>query len=346
MVIRWAALGTGALLLAGCGGSDDGGATAAGSTTTTATTTTAARPASPLSLTLDFTPNAVHSGLYVAQRRGLFDRAGVAVRIRIPGSGADGAKLLAAGRTDLALMDIHDVALAQEEGADLVAVGAVVQRPLAAVLADGAIRRPRDLEGRKVGVTGLPSDDAALDQIVRGDGGDPKRVRRATIGFEAVASVVSGKVDASVGFWNAEGVALQARRPRTRIFRLDEFGAPRYPELLVMAARRTVETRGDDVARFATALGEGYRVVASSTSADDAGIVRDLRAGSGDRTIDPETTTQQLDAVRPAFADAAGGAGTIDRAAMRTWSRWEAQVGITKRPPDVARLIWSRAPGR
>ncbi|MGX6447804.1 ABC transporter substrate-binding protein [Patulibacter sp. S7RM1-6] len=340
MVIRCAALGTGVAVLAGCGG-DDGGATAA----STAATTTAARPSAPLSLTLDFTPNAVHSGLYVAQRRGLFDRAGVRVRIRVPGSGADGAKLLAAGRTDLAIMDIHDVALARQEGADLVAVGAVVQRPLASVLADGSVRRPRDLEGEKVGVTGLPSDDAALDQIVRGDDGDPRKVRRATIGYEAVASVVSGKVAASVGFWNAEGVALTSRRPSTRVFRLDEFGAPRYPELLVVATRRTVEARGDEVARFATAMGEGYRTVVRAGRAGDAAVVRDLRAGSGDRTIDPETTTQQLDAVRPAFADAAGGAGTIDRAAMRTWSRWEAQVGITKRPPDVGALIWSRAPG-
>ncbi|CAB4892021.1 unannotated protein [freshwater metagenome] len=338
MVVRLTALAVGALVLAGCGGSDGGDDAGATPATSTQATTS-------LNLTLDFAPNAVHTGLYVAQERGLFSKAGLAVRIRVPGSGADGAKLLSAGRTDLAIMDIHDVALARQEGADLVAVGAIVQRPLAAVLASPDVTRPRELEGRTVGVTGLPSDDAALDQIVRGDGGDPERVKRATIGFEAVASVVSGKVAAAIGFWNAEGVALTARRPRTKVFRLDAFGAPRYPELLVVATSRTLRERGDAVARFADVVAQGYRAVASTPAGDDDEAVDALRSGSGDRSIDPATTEQQLAAVKPAFRDEQGRTGTLDRATMRTWSAWEAQVGITRTPPDVGELVWSRAPG-
>jgi NitT/TauT family transport system substrate-binding protein/putative hydroxymethylpyrimidine transport system substrate-binding protein len=338
VVIRLAALAVGAGLLAGCGGSDGGDGAIASSTSVASGPTR-------LSLTLDFAPNAVHTGLYVAQERGLYTDADLAVRIRIPGSGADGAKLLAAGRTDLAIMDIHDVALARQEGADLVAVGAVVQRPLAAVLASPAVRRPRDLEGRRVGVTGLPSDDAALDQIVRGDGGDPSAVKRATIGFEAVPSVVSGKVAAAIGFWNAEGVALTSRRPGTKVFRLDAYGAPRYPELLIVATSKTLRERGDEVRRFVDATARGYAAVASTPKGDDAEAVRALRTGSGDRSIDPSTTEEQLTAVKPAFRDARGRAGTIDRATMRTWSAGEAKVGITQRPPDVGALVWARAPG-
>lgn len=338
VVLRLAALAVSAGLLAGCGGSDGGSDDDARAVTTT-------EGPVQLGLTLDFAPNAVHTGLYVAQERGLFRDARLDVRIRVPGSGADGAKLLSAGRTDLAIMDIHDVALARQEGADLVAVGAIVQRPLAAVLSSPAVGRPRELEGRTVGVTGLPSDDAALDQIVRGDGGDPARVRRATIGFEAVSSVVSGKVSAAIGFWNAEGVALTARRPRTKVFRLDAYGAPRYPELLIVASSRTLREQGDAVARFTAAVGEGYDAVASAPRGEDGEAVRALRAGSGDRSIDPETTEQQLTAVKPAFRDDRGRTVALDRRTMRTWAAWEAKVGITRAAPDVDRLIWSRAPG-
>jgi putative hydroxymethylpyrimidine transport system substrate-binding protein len=334
VVPRLVVLGCSAAVLAGCGGSDGG----------EAPTTTTARPTT-LSLTLDFAPNAVHTGLYLAQDGGVFRADGLDLKIRVPGSGADGAKLLASGRTDVAIMDIHDVALGRERGADLVAVGAIVQRPLAAALAASDVRRPRDLEGRTVGVTGLPSDDAALDQIVRGDGGDPTKVKRVTIGFEAVPSVVSGKVDAAIGFWNAEGVALQARRPGTRVFRLDEFGAPRYPELLLVATSRTLAAKGDAVARLAKGVGEGYRIAATAPTDPRGTAIRALREGSGDRSIDPRTTEQQLAAVQPAFRDSAGRAGTIDRATMRRWAAWEAKVGITKTPPDVTKLVWSRAPG-
>lgn len=338
-MIRLAALAVGVVVPAGCGGADGGSAPAGGGSPTRAT------GAAPLSLTLDFAPNAVHAGLYVAQQRGLYRDADLAVRIRVPGSGADGAKLLSAGRTDLAIMDIHDVALAREEGADLVAVGAVVQRPLAAVLASPGVRRPRDLQGRRVGVTGLPSDDAALDQIVRGDGGDPADVRRATIGFEAVPSVVSGKVSAAIGFWNAEGVALTSRRPGTQVFRLDAFGAPRYPELLIVATSRTLREDGEAVARFVRATTEGYAAVAAAPKGDDDEAVRALRVGSGDRSIDPATTEEQLAAVKPALRGTNGRPVELHRAELRTWSTWEARVGITKRPPDVARMVWSRAPG-
>jgi NitT/TauT family transport system substrate-binding protein/putative hydroxymethylpyrimidine transport system substrate-binding protein len=337
VVRRLVVLGAGAAVLAGCGGSDGG------DPETTAAAKTASTRA--FSLTLDFAPNAAHTGLYLAQEEGLFAKRDVGVKIRVPGSGADGAKLLATGRTDLAVMDIHDVALAREKGADIVAVGAIVQRPLAAVLAAKDVARPRDLEGRTVGVTGLPSDDAALDQIVRGDGGDPEKVKRVTIGFEAVPSVVSGKVDAAIGFWNAEGVALQARRPGTKVFRLDAYGAPSYPELLLVATSKTLSRSGDAVLRVAEAVGQGYGVAATAPATDDGGAIAALRSGSGDRTIDPKTTAEQLRAVQPAFRDEQGRTGTLDRATMRRWATWEAQVGITKTRPDVTKLVWSRAPG-
>src|SRR5919108_330229 len=118
-------------------------------------------------------------------------------------------------------------------GADVVGVMALVQRPLASVLAQPAIRRPRDLEGRRAGVTGLPSDVAVLRSVVEGDGGDPDRVKTTTIGFQAVRAMVARRVDAATAFWNVEGVALRERRSDTHEFRVDEFGAPPYPELVL-----------------------------------------------------------------------------------------------------------------
>ena len=126
-------------------------------------------------LVLDFTPNAVHSGLYAAVERGWFADEGLDLTIQPPGDSTDAPKLLAAGRTDFAIMDINDLGTAAERGFDLVPVGALVQVPLASVIAadKDVISRPRDLEGGEVGVTGLPSDDAVLDAVVEADGGDP-----------------------------------------------------------------------------------------------------------------------------------------------------------------------------
>ena len=50
-----------------------------------------------------------------------------------------------------------------------------------------------------------------LRAVVEHDGGSFERVRRVTIGFSAVPSLIAGRVDAVVSFWNAEGVALRER---------------------------------------------------------------------------------------------------------------------------------------
>ena len=116
-------------------------------------------------LVLDFTPNAVHSGIYTALAKGLYRDAGVDLTVEQPGESTDAPKLLAAGRADLAILDVHDLGIAREHGLELVGVAPVVQRPLAAVLAraEGPVRRPRDLVGHTVGVTGLPSDEAVVE---------------------------------------------------------------------------------------------------------------------------------------------------------------------------------------
>jgi NitT/TauT family transport system substrate-binding protein/putative hydroxymethylpyrimidine transport system substrate-binding protein len=220
-----------------------------------------AEPGAPrgATLILDFQPNAVHSGIYAAQANGYFKDAGVDLTIQEPSSSADSAKLLEAGRADFAVMDISDFGIARQRGLDLVPIAAIVQRPLAAVIARdrNAIRTPADLAGKTIGVTGVPSDDAVLDTVLRSGGVDPSSVHRVTIGFNAVADLAAGKVDAATAFWNAEGVELQQRGIPIREFRVDQFGAPRYPELLLVAKAGNEQLGG----RLTAALNRGYQNV-------------------------------------------------------------------------------------
>ena len=152
-------------------------------------------------LVLDFAPNAVHAGLYAAAEHGWFSDEGVELEIREPGESTDAPKLLQAGRAEFAVLDINDWGIAEERGLDLVPIAALVQVPLAAVIAGdrGKVRRPADLQGLTVGVTGLPSDDAVLDRIVASDGGDPAAVERRTIGFDAVAALAAEDPNAALG---------------------------------------------------------------------------------------------------------------------------------------------------
>ncbi|HYI99251.1 MAG TPA: ABC transporter substrate-binding protein [Thermoleophilaceae bacterium] len=284
--------------------------------------------ARPVTLALDFQPNAVHAGIYTAVERDLDRRHDLDLRVRVPSSSTDSLKLLAAGRADASVVDIHDLGLASERGADVVGIGALVQRPLAAVIAAPAIRRPRDLEGRRVGVTGLPSDDAVLRATVEADGGDFDAVRRTTIGFSAVPSLAAGRVDAVVTFWNAEGVALRRRGVQAREFRVDRYGAPRYPELVVTTTGERLAEDPDLLRDLLATLADGTR----AALADRPAAVRAVTSASDS---DPALVAAQLTAVAPALRPPL----VLRPAALDAWARFDARFGILERPPDVRELF-------
>lgn len=295
--------------LAGCGG--DG-----------------AEPGAPkgATLVLDFVPNAVHSGIYAALSRGFYEDEGVALRVQAPGESTDAPKLLGAGKVEFAILDIHDLGIARERGIDLVGVMPLAQRPLAAVLAraDGPVRRPRQMEGHRVGVTGLPSDEAVVDSEVEADGGDPAAVERVTIGFSAVPSLAAGKVDAATGFWNAEGVALRRQGVPIRIFKVDEFGAPPYPELVLATSRRTLEDDPELVDGVVAATERGYAFTERSPNAALDALL------AANPELEAAEQRAQLAALLPVLRPA-----PFDPKVLDAWAAWDLEHGLLEEPLDV-----------
>jgi NitT/TauT family transport system substrate-binding protein/putative hydroxymethylpyrimidine transport system substrate-binding protein len=263
-----------------------------------------AEPGAPkgVTLVLDFVPNAVHSGIY------------------------DAPKLLEAGRADFAILDIHDLGIARERGLDVVGTMPIVQRPLAAVIALGssAVRRPRDLDGHTVGVTGLPSDDAVVDSEVSADGGDPARVDRVTIGFNAVSSLAAGKIDAATGFWNAEGVALERQGIPIRVFKVNRYGAPPYPELVLIASGDTIERDPMLVDSMVAATTHGYEFA----SDHPGNALDDLLAEVP--SLDRSDQAAQLQALLPDLHPA-----PFNRAVLHEWAAWDLEHGLLSRPLDI-----------
>jgi len=291
------------------------------------------RPEQAATLLLDFTPNAVHAGIYATLARDFDGAEGVDLTVREPSSSTDAVKLLSSGRVRFAILDIHDLALARERGSDLVGVLAIVQRPLAAVIAAPGVRSPRDLEGRRVGVTGLPSDDAVLDAVVAGAGGQPRQVKRVTIGFNAVGALLSRRVAGATAFWNVEGEALKAKRPGTRVFRVDDFGAPPYPELVLATERTTLRDDPAVVRATVAALRRGYQ---EALTDPEFGVGALVDATKG---LNRAQTQKAFEVVAPALTSGPRGFGVLDRARLTAWGRWEAKVGITKRPVDPAKTF-------
>lgn len=284
-------------------------------------------------LVLDFTPNAVHAPLYLASASGALDGRELELEIREPSSSSDAPKLLEAGRADLAIMDINDFGIARARGLRLRALAALVQVPLAAVIARDreAVRTPSDLEGRTVGVTGLPSDDAVLDAVVAADGGDARDVDRVNIGFDSVAALTSGRVDAATAFWNAEGVALRDAGIPTRELRVEDSLRRPFPELVIVAAERTARNNRDLIAPVVDGVQRGVRLLV----ADPGAGIDALTAAVPE--LDRDAQERQLDALLGAEAFGRRPTIAISRAARNSWLRFAIDGGVI--PADARERV-------
>jgi NitT/TauT family transport system substrate-binding protein/putative hydroxymethylpyrimidine transport system substrate-binding protein len=164
--------------------------------------------------------------------------------------------------------------------------------------------------------------------VVRGDGGDPRKVRRITIGFTAVPSLLTRKVAGATAFWNAEGVTLRRRGFRSREFRVDDYGAPRYPELVLVARRETVTQDPELIRDSLAALRDGTR----AALADRAGAARLVADAAQAREA---LIRAQVDAVAPALEPPI----RLDEEALRGWAEFDERFGILKSRPDVERAF-------
>jgi putative hydroxymethylpyrimidine transport system substrate-binding protein len=302
--------------IVGCGGSD-------------------AEPGAPkgATLVLDFTPNAVHSGIYAAQAKGFYEDAGVDLKVQAPGESTDAPKLLGAGKVEFAILDIHDLGIAREKGIPLVGVMPIVQRPLAAVIArgDGPVRSPRDLEGQRVGVSGLPSDEAVVDSEVEADGGDPAKVDEVTIGFTAVPSLAAGKVAAATGFWNAEAVALRRQGVPIRVFKVDRFGAPPYPELVLTTSERLLKSDPELVDAVVSTTRRGYEFTEDQPQA----ALDDLLAAN--KSLERADQEAQLKVLLPDLHPR-----PFNPSVLKAWAAWDLQHGLLEKPLNVEEAFAKR----
>jgi putative hydroxymethylpyrimidine transport system substrate-binding protein len=212
------------------------------------------------SLTLDFYPNPDHAGIYMAQKLGYFEEAGLDVKIDAPSDPAAPVKQVAAGRTDLAISYEPEVALAHEQGLPVIAVGALVNRPLTSLiwLKQSGIKGVGSLKGKTIATAGIPYQDAFLKTILARVKLTPADVKSVNVGFGLLPALVGGSAQAMLGgYSNVEGVDLRERGKAPVVTPVDKLGVPTYDELVFVANRDELEEDAEKIRLFLAALERG-----------------------------------------------------------------------------------------
>ena len=251
-----------------------------------------------LELMLDYFPNADHAGIYAAQAAGHFKQAGLDVTIRQPPDPAAPIKQVAAGRVDLAISYEPEVLRARDQGLNVVSVGALVQKPLTAIISlpEGKVRKPADLKGKTVGTAGIDYQSAYLQTILAEAGVPESSVKERNVGFAFSPALITGKIDAALGaFWNYEGTELRLRGKRPRIIRMEEAGVPTYNELVLVANQDALERDAAKIRAFIGAVSRGTR----DLEADPNDAIDGLLEANPD--LDPELQRAVVKVTLPLF---------------------------------------------
>jgi putative hydroxymethylpyrimidine transport system substrate-binding protein len=310
-----------AALIAGCGEKQD-------------VLSASGAPQQSLTLMLDWFPNADHVGIYKAQADGNFAQAGLDVHVQTPTDPATPLQLLQAGKVDVAVSYEPELMLARDKGAPLVAIGAIVQRPLTAIVSLGSkhITSPAQLRGKRVGDAGIPYQHAYLRTILQHAGVPSGSVKEINVGDNLVPAMLSGRVDATLGaYWNYEAIQLRQQGKHVNVIHMENAGVPPYDELVLVTTENELAKRTNVLRRFVQAVGRGYEAVRSNPQAGVSALVK----------ANPALQTKlQLASVRATLPDYFPGGGRpwgwLDSRQWNSYGQWMLSHHLISNPAAVA----------
>lgn len=130
-------------------------------------------------LSLDWTPNTNHTGIYVALAKGYFEEAGLDVTVVQPSENGATA-MCAAGQAQFAIdaQDTLAAAFATDEPLEVTAVAALLQHNTSGIISrkGEGMDTPKGLENHTYSTWDSPIEQAMLKEVVEKDGGDFSKV--------------------------------------------------------------------------------------------------------------------------------------------------------------------------
>ena len=289
-----------------------------------------------VSIMLDWYPNAVHSFLYVAEEKGYFEDEGIELDIQFPANPTDPINLAAAGKVTMGITYQPDVIIAKtEQDIDLKSVGVLVQSPLNHVgfLKDSGIQSPKDFEGKTIGFTGIPLNEAMIQTMMETDGADFNTVSMVDVGFELSSSIVSEKTDAAVGMYiNHEFPMLEYEGYTPEHLDPTDFGVPSFYELLVVTSDDTWSKEQENIEAFWRAAKKAFDDMDKDPDAALATLLKNQ--DKANFPLIEEVEKESLSILLPKMK-ANGTFGHQDEEVWQVTADWMTKTGLLTKEPNL-----------
>ena len=232
-------------------------------------------------------------------------------------------------------------------GVDIVSVAAILQRTASAigVLADSAIQRPRDLDGKTYGSFNYPNEVPTLKSVIKADGGKGE-FKVAGLDSAAYEALYSKRVDFTIPFTAWEGVEADLRGIKLRYFQFADYGFPDFYQVVLACDRQWLEKDPDAAKRFVAATVAGFTFSAQQPD-EAAGLLVSENPGVFDANKELPKKSQEFLVEGGYLLDPQGRFGTQTLERWRGYSDFLYQQGLLAdgdgkpltKPLDYARLF-------
>ncbi len=226
----------------------------------------AGKAAEKIKMALLTQPGIWDAGVFAAVDHKLFEAENLEVEFVSPATPADGLKLLASGGVQFATAHSTEVITARSKGLPVVSIATNHQYGTAGIMMpdSSGVTSLQQLEGKTLGVTGIPFNRTMLEYCLKKAGVDLNKVKIVVVGFTPMPLLLSKRIDGlgDAITWSEPAMFnVQIGKPAGdtstyKYFAFYQNGVPRYYTLGVVASEDTGEKESRAGAAFPARMEE------------------------------------------------------------------------------------------
>jgi putative hydroxymethylpyrimidine transport system substrate-binding protein len=221
----------------------------------------------PIKVALLTQPGVWDAGIFASVDQKFFAAEGLDVSFVSPATPADGVKLLASGGVQFATAHSTEVIASRSRGLPVVSIATAHQYGTAGIMVPAAlgVTSLKQLEGKTLGVTGIPFNKTMLEFCLKAAKVDLAKVKIVTVGFAPMPLLLSKRIDglgdaitwSETAMYNTQLKKPPADKSTYKYFAFYENGVPRYYTFGVVAEEKTVSQDPDLARRYLRAWRRG-----------------------------------------------------------------------------------------
>jgi putative hydroxymethylpyrimidine transport system substrate-binding protein len=210
---------------------------------------------------LSWLPGGDNLGFWAGQAKGFYEDEGIDLDIKHSNDPTASIKLAATGEVPMAIAYTGDILFSAAKGSEVKSVFTLTESsPFGIIsLVDTGITTPKDLEGKTVGVTSLPTDQAFFDHMLREAGVDKSKVDVVDPGQGGIQQVIQGNLDATSAIVDYEPAVLKSQGIDDYNFMFyAKYGAPDAPFYCIVVNPDWLQDHEDVVRAFIRATRKSF----------------------------------------------------------------------------------------